>query len=70
MIRKIHLVILPVLFIVFSLKAQNYPFVLPDNFTATLNINTSVQEEYNNLLLGTNIHELAKSDGSGTGKRF
>jgi hypothetical protein len=63
MIRKIHLVILPVLFIVFSLKAQNYPFVLPDNFTATLNINTSVQEEYNNLLLGTNIHELAKSDG-------
>src|SRR6056297_1220500 len=44
-------------------KAQQYPFDLPENMTATLDISTSVREPFNNLLLGTNIHDLAKSDG-------
>jgi hypothetical protein len=37
-------------------KAQSYPFTLPDNIEATININTGSQEVFNNLLLGTNIH--------------
>ncbi len=40
--------------IIHSLSAQ-YPFSLPGNIIATLNINTSSQENFNNLLLGTNI---------------
>ncbi len=43
--------------------AQEYPFNLPQNMTATMNITSSVQEPFNNLLLGVNIHDLAKSDG-------
>ncbi|HKK80748.1 MAG TPA: hypothetical protein VJ909_00785, partial [Prolixibacteraceae bacterium] len=42
---------------------QTYPFSLPENITATLNVNTQEEEVFNNLLLGTNIHDLAKSEG-------
>lgn len=50
-----------ILFLLFSIiavnsKAQSYPFDLPDNMEATINLNTSSQESFNNLLLGTNIH--------------
>ena len=54
-----------ILLIVFavSTQAQNYPFNLPQNFTATLIVNTSEKEAFNNLLLGTNTHDLAHNDG-------
>ena len=35
--------------------AQEYPFNLPQNMTATMNITSSVQEPFNNLLLGVNL---------------
>lgn len=38
------------------LNAQDYPFSLPANMEAKININTNGQETFNNLLLGTNIH--------------
>ena len=44
-------------------RAQSYPFDLPNDIKATININTNEQELFNNLLLGTNIHDLAKSEG-------
>ena len=49
--------------ILIPLKAQEYPFILPEHMTATINVNTSLKETYNNLLLGTNIHDLSKSEG-------
>ncbi len=36
--------------------AQDYPFSLPTNMEATLNITSSNTEVFNNLLLGTNTH--------------
>lgn len=39
-----------------QLKAQDYPFNLPDNPKASINLFTDSQETFNNLLLGTNIH--------------
>ncbi|WP_158837335.1 T9SS type A sorting domain-containing protein [Polaribacter sp. L3A8] len=39
-----------------TVNAQDYPFNLPDNLEATVNINSASTETYNNLLLGTNIH--------------
>lgn len=36
--------------------AQDYPFSLPSNLEATIRINSTSQEEFNNLLLGTNTH--------------
>ena len=36
--------------------AQDYPFSLPSNMEATLNITSSNTEVFNNLLLGTNTH--------------
>ena len=35
--------------------AESYPFTLPGTVEASININTSRQEPFNNLLLGTNI---------------
>lgn len=35
--------------------AEGYPFILPDNMNATINVITAEQERYNNKLLGTNI---------------
>ena len=46
-----------------GLFAQNYPFDLPENMTATLNVNTTEEEPFNNLLLGVNIHDLAHVEG-------
>ena len=43
--------------------AQTYPFTLPEHMTATIHITTTSIEPFNNLLLGTNIHELAKTEG-------
>lgn len=43
-------------------QAQEYPFSLPSTISATININTSSQELYNNLLLGTNIHEFTRAE--------
>lgn len=42
--------------------AQNYPFNLPQNIQATINVTTTTQETFNNLLLGTNIHGFSTSD--------
>ena len=39
--------------------AQNYPFSLPSNMEATIHINSSSQEIFNNLLLGTNTHHFS-----------
>ena len=39
----------------FQLSAQNYPFNLPDNITATLNVETTSTEVFNNKILGYNI---------------
>ena len=36
-------------------KAQDYPFILPNEVTATLNVSFSETETANNKLLGTNI---------------
>ena len=39
--------------------AQDYPFSLPSNMEATIHINSSSQEIFNNLLLGTNTHHFS-----------
>ncbi|AUS06297.1 T9SS type A sorting domain-containing protein [Pseudotamlana carrageenivorans] len=39
--------------------AQDYPFSLPSNMDATINITSSSKEVYNNLLLGTNTHHFS-----------
>ena len=39
--------------------AQDYPFNLPSNMEATVHINSSSQEVFNNLLLGTNTHHFS-----------
>lgn len=39
--------------------AQDYPFILPSNIEATITINSSSQEVFNNLLLGTNTHHFS-----------
>ncbi len=44
-----------------SVSAQDYPFTLPSDISATVNINTSSKEVFNNLLLGTNIHHFTKA---------
>lgn len=38
-----------------NLLAVEYPYSLPSNMTATINVTTTSQETYNNKLLGTNI---------------
>ncbi|TXG39511.1 hypothetical protein [Seonamhaeicola maritimus] len=55
MIKKLPYLFL-VLLISFSGYSQNYPFSLPANMEATINITSSSKEVYNNLLLGTNTH--------------
>ncbi|WP_298551341.1 T9SS type A sorting domain-containing protein [uncultured Algibacter sp.] len=42
-----------------SLHAQDYPFSLPSDMEATINITSSSKEAYNNLLLGTNTHHFS-----------
>ncbi|WP_298551386.1 T9SS type A sorting domain-containing protein [uncultured Algibacter sp.] len=39
--------------------AQDYPFRLPSDMEATININSTSTEVYNNLLLGTNTHHFS-----------
>ncbi|MCF7561547.1 T9SS type A sorting domain-containing protein [Sabulilitoribacter multivorans] len=39
--------------------AQDYPFSLPSDMEATINITSSSKELYNNLLLGTNTHHFS-----------
>ncbi len=39
--------------------AQDYPFNLPSNMEATINITSSNTEVFNNLLLGTNTHHFS-----------
>jgi len=39
--------------------AQDYPFSLPSNMEATINITSSSTEVFNNLLLGTNTHHFS-----------
>lgn len=63
MTKKIYISIVTVLLSAFVANAQSYPFDLPENMTAAIDITTSSQEQFNNLLLGTNIHDLAHSDG-------
>lgn len=60
--KKQLLLALCCLFIVQSIFAQ-YPFSLPQNLTATVNIDTQSQENFNNLLLGTNTISLHNGDG-------
>ncbi|WP_298495888.1 T9SS type A sorting domain-containing protein [uncultured Algibacter sp.] len=48
-----------VLLISASLYAQDYPFSLPSNMEATINITSTSKEVYNNLLLGTNTHHFS-----------
>lgn len=48
-----------VLLITTFVFAQNYPFSLPSNMEATININSTSTEVYNNLLLGTNTHHFS-----------
>ncbi len=57
------LVVLLMLAVCSKSMAQEYPFDLPSNMTATIDINTTEQEAFNNLLLGVNTHDLAHSDG-------
>ncbi len=38
-----------------TISAQEYPFTLPSTITATLNVNTSQKEAFNNKLIGYNI---------------
>lgn len=41
--------------------AQEYPFSLPSNMKATIRVNSTSQQEFNNLLLGTNTHHFSTS---------
>ncbi|TNJ44959.1 T9SS type A sorting domain-containing protein [Tamlana fucoidanivorans] len=52
-------VLLLFLILIIQSNAQDYPFNLPDNIEATLNLKTDSQEPFNNLLLGTNIHHFS-----------
>ena len=47
--------------VTFTIKAQEYPFSLPDNIEASIHVNTGSQETFNNLLLGTNIHHFTST---------
>ncbi|WP_166461115.1 T9SS type A sorting domain-containing protein [Flavicella sediminum] len=44
------------LVIIIKANAQSYPFSLPDNLEATIEITSHSRQTYNNLQLGTNIH--------------
>ncbi|GAA4950445.1 hypothetical protein GCM10023314_24690 [Algibacter agarivorans] len=45
-----------------SVFAQGYPFSLPSNMEATINVTSSSKEVYNNLLLGTNTHHFSTTN--------
>lgn len=51
-----------ILLIVANFSMAQYPFALPDAFTAEINIDTKSKEEFNNLLLGTNIFNFSKPE--------
>ena len=57
LIKSFHLIGIVTLFSFFSqnLAAQDYPFVLPNTITASLDVNTSEKEMFNNKLIGYNI---------------
>ena len=61
--KALYICVLTFFSFVFKVVAQEYPFELPRDMTATLDITSSVHEPFNNLLLGTNIHDLAHSQG-------
>ena len=48
-------ILLGFLFVPLFSLAQTYPFSLPDNLTATLNVDTNTKEIFKNTLLGYNI---------------
>jgi len=50
-----------VFLVVCKVNAQEYPFNLPNDIEASINLNTSSQETFNNLLLGTNIHHFSST---------
>lgn len=52
---KSYLFYLLVFGILFQVQAQDYPFVIDDNITATLDVQTTNQETFKNPLLGYNI---------------
>ncbi len=62
--------LLILLVVVSCLFAEDYPFALPEDMTATIDITTASQEPFNNLLLGTNIHDLAQSDGQAVVREY
>jgi len=70
MTKTISIFSILALLITLNLQAQKYPFDLPENMTAILDINTSKEEPFNNLLLGTNIHELAHVEGQELVRHF
>ena len=47
------------LLLTLSVFSQEYPFNLPTNMEATINITSSKTEVFNNLLLGTNTHHFS-----------
>jgi alpha-L-arabinofuranosidase len=47
------------LLLTISVFSQDYPFNLPSNMEATINITSSKREVFNNLLLGTNTHHFS-----------
>ena len=40
---------------IFEIQGQEYPFVLPENITASLNVNSSSKQLFNNKIIGYNI---------------
>lgn len=54
---KLYTIVLVFISLVFSRssKADNYPFILPDTLSATLNVDSTITEAFKNQLLGYNI---------------
>ncbi len=52
---KLQIIYLSLFFGLVNLQAQTYPFVLPDNITATLSVDSTRKENFKNQLLGYNI---------------
>ncbi len=58
MIKKFNLInVATCLLFANLIIAQDYPFQLPPTVKTTINVNTASKENFNNLLLGTNIHD-------------
>ena len=52
--KNIHTIFFFLLVSIFS-NAQEYPFTIPDNISATLNVKTSTAKPFNNKIIGYNI---------------